>query len=185
MSVSSSEGLADLGLVAAAEAIAAREITSSELLEACLKRLDAVNPVLNATIWVDREHARGDAFGADSATAAGKARGKLHGIPLAHKDMYYQAGRPATCGSAIRRDFVPDYTCTVVERLSEQGAFSFAGLNMAEFAQNPTGHNRAFGDCHNPWNPPYITGGSSSGSGAAVAAESMAALECGELRSSA
>ena len=162
--------LADMGLVEAADAIMAREISSTELLEAYLKRLDAVNPVLNATIWVDRDRARGDAFGADSAMAAGKARGKLFGIPLAHKDMYYQAGRPCTCGSAIRRDFVPDITCTVVERMAEQGAFSFAGLNMAEFAQNPTGHNRAFGDCHNPWNPPYITGGSSSGSGAAVAA---------------
>jgi aspartyl-tRNA(Asn)/glutamyl-tRNA(Gln) amidotransferase subunit A len=101
--------------------------------------------------------------------AAGKPAGRLHGIPLAHKDMYYQAGLPCTCGSAIRRDFVPDITCTVVERLSAAGAYSFAGLNMAEFAQNPTGHNRAFGDCHNPWNPPYITGGSSSGSGACVA----------------
>jgi len=161
---------ADWGLVQAADAIMAREISATELLEAYLKRLDAVNPVLNATIWIDRDRARGDAFGADSAMAAGKARGKLFGIPLAHKDMYYQAGRPSTCGSAIRRDFVPDYTCTVIERLAEEGAFSFAGLNMAEFAQNPTGHNRAFGDCHNPWNPPYITGGSSSGSGAAVAA---------------
>jgi len=162
--------LADLSLVAAAEGIAARDFTSTELLEAYLKRLDQVNPTLNATIWVDRARARGDAFGADSAMASGKAKGKLFGIPLAHKDMYYQAGRPSTCGSAIRRDFVPDITCTVVERLADQGAFSFAGLNMAEFAQNPTGHNRAFGDCHNPWNPPYITGGSSSGSGAAVAA---------------
>ena len=65
---------------------------------------------------------------------------------------------------------MPDVTATVIERLAAAGAYSFAGLNMAEFAQNPTGHNREFGDCHNPWNLPYITGGSSSGSGAAVAA---------------
>ena len=58
----------------------------------------------------------------------------------------------------------------MIEKLSAAGAYTFGGLNMAEFAQNPTGHNRAFGDCHNPWNPPYITGGSSSGSGASVAA---------------
>ena len=160
---------ADLGLVAAADAIMARELSASELLEASLARLDAVNPTINATIWLDRDRARGEAFGADAALAAGRAKGKLFGIPLAHKDMYYQAGRPSTCGSAIRRDFVPDITATVIERLAEQGAYSFAGLNMAEFAQNPTGHNRAFGDCHNPWNPPHITGGSSSGSGAAVA----------------
>ena len=161
--------LADLGLVDAADAVARREVTSVALLDACLARLDAVNKTINATIWVDRERARADALAADAALAAGKPLRKLHGIPLAHKDMYYQAGRPCTCGSAIRRDFVPTITCTVVERLAAAGAYSFAGLNMAEFAQNPTGHNRAFGDCHNPWNPPYITGGSSSGSGAAVA----------------
>ena len=68
--------------------------------------------------------------------------------------MYYQAGLPRT-GSAIRRDFVLDITCTVVQRMSAAGAYTFAGLNMVEFAQNPTGHNRAFGDCHNPWKAPY------------------------------
>ena len=162
--------LADLSLVDAAAAVARREATSAALLEACLARLDAVNPKINATIWLDRERARAAAARADAAVQSGAKLGPLHGVPLAHKDMYYQAGLPCSCGSAIRRDFVPDYTCTVIERLSDAGAYSFAGLNMAEFAQNPTGHNRAFGDCHNPWNLPYITGGSSSGSGAAVAA---------------
>ena len=149
--------LAFLSLVEAADAVAKGEVTSAALLDACLARLDLVNPALNAVIWEDR------------ATAAG-GRGKLGGIPLAHKDMFYQAGRRCTCGSEIRRDFVPTITATVIERLAAAGASAFAGLNMAEFAQNPTGHNRAFGDCHNPWNLPYITGGSSSGSGAAVAA---------------
>ena len=161
--------LADLTLVEAADKVASGDVTSVALLEACLARLDAVNPRINAVIWLDRERARGAAAAADAAVTHGRPLGKLHGIPLAHKDMYYQAGLPATCGSAIRRDFVPDITCTVVERLAAAGAYSFGGLNMAEFAQNPTGHNRAFGDCHNPWNPPFITGGSSSGSGAAVA----------------
>ena len=155
--------LADLSLADATTH--ARNGGSAELLEACLARLDAVNRNINATIWVDREAAREAAALADKATAIGA----LHGIPLAHKDMYYQAGRRCTCGSAIRRDFVPDITATVIERLSAAGAYSFAGLNMAEFAMNPTGHNKAFGDCRNPWNPDYITGGSSSGSGAAVA----------------
>jgi aspartyl-tRNA(Asn)/glutamyl-tRNA(Gln) amidotransferase subunit A len=84
--------------------------------------------------------------------------------------MYYQAGRPCTCGSAIRKDFVPTVTATVIQRMAAAGAYAYGGLNMAEFAQNPTGHNAHYGDCHNPWNLPYITGGSSSGSGAAVAA---------------
>ena len=162
-------GLADLPLVEAAERVAKGEVTSSALLEACLERLDAVNPKINARIWEDRDRARAAAAAADAKVKSGARLGRLHGIPLAHKDMYYQAGLPSTCGSAIRRDFVPDITCTVVERLAAEGAFTFAGLNMAEFAQNPTGHNRAFGDSHNPWNLPYITGGSSSGSGTAVA----------------
>jgi aspartyl-tRNA(Asn)/glutamyl-tRNA(Gln) amidotransferase subunit A len=162
--------LADLGLVEAAEAIAKGEATSAALLEACLARMEAVNPSINAVIWVEREAAREAAAEADRVQKAGGRMGLLHGIPMAHKDMYYQAGRPCTCGSAIRRDFVPTITATVIERLSAAGSFAFAGLNMAEFAQNPTGHNRAFGDCHNPWGLDYITGGSSSGSGAAVAA---------------
>ena len=89
---------------------------------------------------------------------------------MAHKDMYYQAGKLSTCGSALRRDFRPTVTATVIDRMAAAGAYTFGGLNMAEFAQNPTGHNKTFGDCHNPWNLPYITGGSSSGSGASVAA---------------
>ena len=105
--------LADLSLVEAADLVAKHEVTSSDLLEACLARLDAVNPKINAVIWLDRDRARGAAAAADAAVKSGARLGRLHGIPLAHKDMYYQAGLPATCGSAIRRDFVPDITCTV------------------------------------------------------------------------
>jgi aspartyl-tRNA(Asn)/glutamyl-tRNA(Gln) amidotransferase subunit A len=162
--------LADLSLVDAAAGIAARQFSAVALLESCLATLDAAEARVNATIWVDRDGAFESAARADAALAAGKPVGTLHGVPLAHKDMYYQAGRRSSCGSAIRRDFVPDTTATVISRLAGQGAYAFAGLNMAEFAQNPTGHNAHYGDCHNPWNLPYITGGSSSGSGAAVAA---------------
>ena len=165
-----SSDLADLSLVEAAAAVRSGAATSIELLEACLTRVDAVDRQINATIWLDRDGAREKARAADAAVRAGKAIGALHGVPMAHKDMYYQAGKPCTCGSAIRRDFVPDTTATVIERLSAAGAFSFGGLNMAEFALNPTGHNRHYGDCRNPWGLDYITGGSSSGSGAAVAA---------------
>jgi aspartyl-tRNA(Asn)/glutamyl-tRNA(Gln) amidotransferase subunit A len=166
----SAADLADLTLVEAADAVRLRQATSLQLLDACLARLDRVNPAINAVIWTEREASREAAAAADKAVASGAPLGRLHGVLLAHKDMYYQVGRRCTCGSAIRRDFVPDYTATVIERLAAAGAMAFAGLNMAEFAQNPTGHNKAFGDCHNPWNLPSITGGSSSGSGAAVAA---------------
>jgi aspartyl-tRNA(Asn)/glutamyl-tRNA(Gln) amidotransferase subunit A len=162
--------VANLSLVQAADAVRRGEVSAVALLEACLANLDADEQAVNATIWVDREGAFAAARAADAKRAAGGALGPLHGLPLAHKDMYYQAGRLSSCGSAIRRDFVPDYSATVIERLAAAGAYSFAGLNMAEFAQNGTGHNRHHGDCRNPWNLSYITGGSSSGSGAAVAA---------------
>jgi len=163
-------GLADLSLVEAAEAVRNGDATSAELLAACWANLEHANPGLNATIWLDREGAAAVAQAADEAVRAKRPLGKLHGVPMAHKDMYYQAGRPCTCGSRIRADFRPDYTATVIERLQAAGAYVWGGLNMAEFAQNPTGHNREFGDCHNPWGLAYITGGSSSGSGASVAA---------------
>jgi len=163
-------GLADLTLVQAADAVRKGDATSAELLHALLANLDAVNPKINATIWLDREGAEDAARAADSAVREKAALGPLHGVPMAHKDMYYQAGKLSTCGSALRRDFRPKVTATVMAKLSKAGAYTFGGLNMAEFAQNPTGHNRTFGDCHNPWNLPYITGGSSSGSGATVAA---------------
>lgn len=161
--------LADLSLAEAAAAIKSGDATSIELLHACWANIEHANSVVNATIWLDRESAERAARNADERQRSKAPLGPLHGIPLAHKDMFYQAGRPCTCGSAIRRDFVPNTTATVIERLTAAGGYTIGGLNMAEFAQNPTGHNRHFGDCHNPWNPPFITGGSSSGSGAAVA----------------
>lgn len=162
--------LADLTLVAAADAVHDGQATSLELLDAIWANLEAANPRLNATIWLDREGAEAAARAADRAVRDKAPLGRLHGVPMAHKDMYYQAGKLSTCGSALRRDFRPAITATVIERLEAAGAYTFGGLNMAEFAQNPTGHNKTFGDCHNPWNLPCITGGSSSGSGASVAA---------------
>ena len=82
--------------------------------------------------------------------------------------MFYRAGTVVTCGSTIRREFRPDATATVLHRLDAAGAVTLGTLNMSEFAMGPSGHNAHFGRAHNPWHPDYITGGSSSGSGAAV-----------------
>ncbi|WP_426955337.1 amidase [Muricoccus radiodurans] len=157
-------------LVEVADAIRDRRVSSIAVLEACLAAVDRHGPAINAVTWIDREGARAAARAADARLAAGVPVGPLHGVPLAHKDMYYQAGRPATCGSAILRDHVPDVTATVLRRLEAAGSFAFAGLNMAEFAQNPTGHNAHFGHTRNPWSLDHIPSGSSSGPGAAVAA---------------
>ena len=100
--------------------------------------------------------------------------GPLSGMPLAHKDMFYRAGKVSNCGSKIRKGWVASETATVLERLDAAGALQLGTLNMSEFAYGPTGHNEHWGDCRNPWNPDYITGGSSSGSGAAVAARLVA-----------
>jgi aspartyl-tRNA(Asn)/glutamyl-tRNA(Gln) amidotransferase subunit A len=162
-------GLAELTLVEAADRVRTGAATSLDLLNACWKNLETANPSLNATIWLDREGAEASARAADKAMRDRQPLGPLHGVPMIHKDMYYQASKLSTCGSALRRNFRPTITATAVARMAAAGAYTFGGLNMAEFAQNPTGHNKTFGDCHNPWNLPYITGGSSSGSGAAVA----------------
>ena len=162
--------LSDLSLVQAADMVASGEVASLDLLHACWTNLDAINPKVNAVIWQEREAAEAAARAADQAVRNKQKLGPLHGVPMAHKDMYYQAGKRSTCGSALRKEFLPNITATVITRMAAAGAYTFGGLNMAEFAQNPTGHNKTFGDCHNPWNLPYITGGSSSGSGASVAA---------------
>jgi aspartyl-tRNA(Asn)/glutamyl-tRNA(Gln) amidotransferase subunit A len=102
--------------------------------------------------------------------ANGANAGPLAGKALAHKDMFYRAGKVSNCGSKIRKGWVASETAAVLERLDAAGAADIGTLNMSEFAYGPTGHNDHWGDCRNPWNPDYITGGSSSGSGAAVAA---------------
>jgi len=145
-------------------------LNAEALLEACLDRVARVQPKLNCFVRLRPEAARSAARGADLAVRQGRASGPLHGIPLAHKDMFYRAGEVCTCGSKIRADFVPDLTATVLARLDAAGAIDIGRLNMAEFAMGPTGHNEHFGRCRNPWNVEHISGGSSSGSGAAVAA---------------
>jgi aspartyl-tRNA(Asn)/glutamyl-tRNA(Gln) amidotransferase subunit A len=162
--------LTRLTLVEACEAMRKGEVTSVALTEAALDAFKTGDPTINASIALDREEALETAAGLDRLRKAGRLLGLLHGVPLAHKDMYYRAGKPCTCGSKIRGTFRPTYTATAIKRLESAGSITIGSLNMAEFAQNPTGHNAHFGDCHNPWHVDHCTGGSSSGSGAAVAA---------------
>lgn len=158
-----------MSLVDVAAAIRNGETTSRAVTEACIARIEQLAPKLNCFISFDPQGARNAADTADEQLAAGKPSGSLHGVPLAHKDMYYREGVVATCGSKIRRDFRPDHTATALTRLSAQGALHLGGLNMSEFATGPTGHNTHYGAARNPWNTDYITCGSSSGSGSATA----------------
>jgi aspartyl-tRNA(Asn)/glutamyl-tRNA(Gln) amidotransferase subunit A len=159
-----------MSLTAVAKAIADKEVSSREVTRSCLDRIAAWQPRLNAFVAIEEEAALAAADAADAALAKGDRRGVLHGVPLAHKDMYYDAGKVVTCGSLIRRDFVPNTTATALQRLKDAGTVRLGSLQMAEFAYGPTGHNSHYGPVQNPWLPGHITGGSSSGSGAAVAA---------------
>lgn len=171
----SPDALSELSMTEVADAFARGEVTARALVEAMLHRLARHEAKVNSLIRLDREDALLAAHVADKARAAGQPQGPLAGVPMLHKDMYYRQGRVSTCGSKIRRDFVPPVTATVLQRLDAAGALDCGTLNMAEFAQNPTGHNAHFGDVMNPWNAAHCTGGSSSGSGAAVAARFVTA----------
>jgi aspartyl-tRNA(Asn)/glutamyl-tRNA(Gln) amidotransferase subunit A len=157
-------------LTSVAQAIADRQVSSREVTQSCLDRIARWQPHLNAFMAVEAEDALRAADAADAALAKGAGRGVLHGVPLAHKDMYYEAGKVVTCGSRIRRDFVATTTSTALQRLKDAGTIRLGSLQMAEFAYGPTGHNFHYGPVHNPFALDRITGGSSSGSGAAVAA---------------
>jgi len=159
-----------LSLTEVAEAIRSKKITSVEVTEACLARIAKHDSKVNSFISLEREAVLKMAREADKALARGEVRGPLHGVPLAHKDMYYREGCVSTCGSKILRDVIQSITSTVLARLEGAGALYMGGLNMSEFAASgPTGHNDHYGPCRNPWNLDHITGGSSSGSGASVA----------------
>jgi aspartyl-tRNA(Asn)/glutamyl-tRNA(Gln) amidotransferase subunit A len=159
-----------MSLAEAAAAIRARKLSSVEATQALLARIDQWQPLLNAFVRIEADEALEAAKDADAALAKHGPRGPLHGVPLAHKDMYYVAGKPAGCGSKIREGWIAPATSTVIARLGEAGAIRFGALHMAEFAYGPTGHNAYLQHAHNPWDLHHITGGSSSGSGAAVAA---------------
>jgi aspartyl-tRNA(Asn)/glutamyl-tRNA(Gln) amidotransferase subunit A len=159
-----------MSLASVAQAIADKQVSSREVTQSCLDRIARWQPHLNAFMAIEAEDALKAADAADAALAKGTRRGALHGVPLAHKDMYYEAGKVATCGSRIRRDFVATTTSTAVQRLKDAGTIRLGSLQMAEFAYGPTGHNAHYGPVHNPFAPDRITGGSSSGSGAAVGA---------------
>ena len=161
--------ISDWTLVDTADAIAARKVSALEVTDVLLKRVAIRQPLLNAYLRIDEHGARAAARRADERLARHGASGTLHGVPLAHKDMFYRPGVPVTCGSKIRRDFRPDTLATVLERVDAAGAVTAGSLNMSEFANGPTGVNVHYGAAHNPWNLEHMTGGSSSGSGAAVA----------------
>ncbi|MGE3190811.1 MAG: amidase, partial [Vicinamibacterales bacterium] len=149
--------------------IKARQISPVELTEAFLARAEALNPRVNAFITVTTEPAMAAARAAEREIMAGDYRGPLHGIPYAPKDILATRGIRTTNGSKVTADWVPDYESTITERLNAAGAILAGKLNLLEFAMG-SGVVSGFGPAHNPWDLTRTPSGSSSGSGAALAA---------------
>lgn len=156
-------------LVDLATALATRTISSLELTELFLARIQALNPTLNALITVDEAGARAAAKAADTRIAQGTAT-PLTGIPMAHKDLFCTKGLPTTCGSKMLANFVSPYDAHVVSQLKAAGMVSLGKTNMDEFAMGSTNESSHFGPVKNPWALDHVPGGSSGGSAAAVAA---------------
>ena len=159
------------------ELIRKRQVSAVEVVEAFVARAEALNGSLNAFITIAADHAKRRAKEVDAEIRSGKYRGPLHGIPYAAKDVLATRGIRTTNGSKVTADWIPDHESTITERLNDAGAVLIGKLNLREFATG-SGVLSGFGPVHNPWAPGYSPAGSSSGSGAAVAAR-MAPLTVG------
>jgi aspartyl-tRNA(Asn)/glutamyl-tRNA(Gln) amidotransferase subunit A len=170
--------LTTLSVAEAARCIAAREFSSGDLTEAYLARIEALNPLLNAYITVLAEAARADARAATQRALDGELRGPLDGVPIGLKDLYATQGVRTTAGSKILAKHIPARDATVTALLRRAGVVLLGKLNTHEFAFGITNNNPHYGATRNPWDTQRIPGGSSGGSGAAVAA-GLAAMAMG------
>ncbi len=157
-------------LRAASQAIHAQLISPVELTQICLERIAALDPEIHAFITLTADSALNAARIAAEEIARGENRGRLHGIPLAIKDLFDVRSMPTTAGSPLLKGNIAPEDAFVVKQLRAAGAIFLGKLNMHEWALGVTGVNPHFGTARNPWNTDSITGGSSSGSGAALAA---------------
>lgn len=162
--------LHELGVAAASKAIAAKTISPSELAEALLARIDKLDAKVGAFIRVTVDDARAAAKAATDAVTAGRSQGRLHGVPFAIKDIYDTAGIATTGHSKLYKERVPKQDATVVAKLKAAGAISLGKLATHEFATGGPCFDLPWPPARNPWNLAHFTGGSSSGSGAALAA---------------
>ena len=151
------------------EGIRKQEVSPVEVVNACLMRIEQINPKLNAFITVLADQAREDARVAESEIKAGKWRGPLHGIPVGIKDFYDTVGIKTTAAFEHFKDRVPRKDAVAVAKLKDAGAIIIGKMNMHRLGEGTTGIDSYFGPVRNPWNALYIPGGSSSGSAAAVA----------------
>lgn len=154
----------------ARQALDSRSISSRELTEHFLKRIEKINPTLNAFISVTQDKALATASLADQAIAHGEQK-NLTGIPIAHKDIFCTEGVRTTCGSKMLDNFIPPYTATCIQSMAEQHAVVLGKTNLDEFAMGSSNETSFYGPCLNPWDVSRVPGGSSGGSAAAVTAQ--------------
>jgi aspartyl-tRNA(Asn)/glutamyl-tRNA(Gln) amidotransferase subunit A len=162
--------ITSLNLHEAAELLKSRQISPVELAQAHLVRIAQLDPRLNCFITITPELALQQARQAEAEIGQGNYRGALHGIPLTLKDLYETQGIRTTAGSTFFTEYIPEADAAVVQKLSEAGAVLLGKLNMHEIALGVTNENPHYGDCCNPWNIERMTGGSSGGSAASLAA---------------
>jgi aspartyl-tRNA(Asn)/glutamyl-tRNA(Gln) amidotransferase subunit A len=155
-----------------------REVSAEELTRAFVGQIERCDPRVQAFLFVDPDYAIAQARIMDSKRAIGQPLGRLAGVPVAIKDVLCTTGQPTTCGSRILENFIPPYDAFVVRRLKEADAVLIGKTNCDEFAMGSSTENSAYKTTRNPWDLERIPGGSSGGSGAAVAA-CMAPLSLG------
>lgn len=168
--MSSASQLCELSLTKASELLRDKTISPVDLTQACIDRIQAFDKTINAFITIAAESALQQARAAEREIANNRYRGPLHGIPIALKDLIDTAGLRTTAASALFQDSVPAEDAAIVRRLKVEGAVLLGKTNLHEFAYGGSGVVSFYGATRNPWSREYITGGSSSGSAAAVAA---------------
>ena len=166
---SAAEMPAPASIVEAGEQLRSGSLSAVELTEHYLTCIKEMNPQLNTFITIAEEEALESAAALDLELQQGQDRGPLHGIPIVHKDIYDTAGMLTTVGSEFFQGRVPEEDATTVRQMREAGTILLGKTNMNEFAAGISGTNAFYGDAHNPWKRDYSPGGSSSGTGAAIA----------------